>query len=78
MAVAGRLIGIDPFDQPDVESARRPRARPARGAARAGDPPAITEDGIDMRSSGLLDGVDSLDGALEALLARWPTTATSP
>jgi glucose-6-phosphate isomerase len=70
VAVAGRLIGINPFDQPDVESAKA-AARGLLEAQPKEDPPAITENGIDVGSSpGLLDGVDTLDGAIEALLSQ--------
>ncbi len=69
-AVVGRMLGINPFDQPDVESAKKA----ARGLLdeRPSEVPAqVTEDGIAVRgSAGLLDGVDSIAGAVEALLAR--------
>ncbi len=67
-AVAGRLLGINPFDQPDVESAKKA----ARGLldAPAGEPAAFVADGIEVRATpGLLDGVDDLEGAVAALLA---------
>ena len=67
-AVAGRLLGINPFDQPDVESAKKA----ARGLldAPAGESPAFVADGIEVRATpGLLDGVGDLDGAVAALLA---------
>ena len=67
-AVAGRLLGINPFDQPDVESAKKA----ARGLldAPAAESPAFVADGIEVRATpGLLDGVDDLDGAAAALLA---------
>ena len=69
-AVAGRLLGINPFDQPDVESAKsaarglldkRPDAEPAQIAADA--------HGIEARGTGgLLDGVDSIEDAIAALV----------
>jgi glucose-6-phosphate isomerase len=69
-AAAGRLIGINPFDQPDVESAKQA----ARGLleSRPGREPAALADGdVEVRgSAGLLEGVDSLDGAVDALLSR--------
>jgi glucose-6-phosphate isomerase len=69
-AVAGRLIGINPFDQPDVESAKA-AARGLLESQPKDEPAAITQAGVDVRSSpGLLDGVDSLSGAIEALLSR--------
>jgi glucose-6-phosphate isomerase len=69
-AAAGRLIGINPFDQPDVESAKQ-AARGLLEAQPEDEPPAISDEGIDVRSSpGMLDGVDSLDGAVQALLSQ--------
>ncbi len=68
-AVAGRLLGIDPFDQPDVESAKKA----ARGLldAPAADQPSFVTDGIEVRGTpGLLDGVTDLAGAVAALLSR--------
>lgn len=67
-AVAGRLLGINPFDQPDVESAKKA----ARGLldAPATDAPAFVSDGIEVRGTpGLLEGVRDLAGAVSALLA---------
>lgn len=69
-AVAGRVIGINPFDQPDVESAKA-AARGLLDATPAPEPAAISEGGIEVRASaGLLDGVDSVSGAVDALLSR--------
>jgi glucose-6-phosphate isomerase len=68
-AVAGRLLGINPFDQPDVESAKKA----ARGLLDAPDrsQPAFVDDVVEVRGTpGLLDGVDDLDGAVTALLDR--------
>ena len=70
VAVAGRLLGIDPFDQPDVESAKiATRAlldsRPEPVA------PAFTADGIEVRGSiELLAGANSVSAAIEALLSH--------
>ncbi len=67
-AVAGRILGINPFDQPDVESAKvatrallehRPEPTPAR----------FTERGIEVRGDErLLHGVSTLSQALRVLL----------
>jgi glucose-6-phosphate isomerase len=69
-AVAGYLLGINPFDQPDVESAKKA----ARGLLDAQPEPeaaAFTEGAVEVRGSeGLLDGVDSLQGAVDALLGK--------
>jgi glucose-6-phosphate isomerase len=42
-AVAARLMGINPFDQPDVESAKKRTRELLAGAAREGSPPAGTD-----------------------------------
>ncbi|PZF81515.1 glucose-6-phosphate isomerase [Jiangella anatolica] len=69
-AVAGKLLGINPFDQPDVESAKV-AARGLLDATPEPEPAAFTDGGIEVRgSAGLLDGVDSLAGAVDALLGR--------
>jgi glucose-6-phosphate isomerase len=70
VAVAGRLLGINPFDQPDVESAKiATRAlldsRPEPVA------PSFVSDGIEVRGPAeLLGGVDSISDAIDALLAQ--------
>ncbi|MCL3819485.1 glucose-6-phosphate isomerase [Aeromicrobium wangtongii] len=74
VAVAGRAIGIDPFDQPDVESAKK-AARELLDGAGSVPSPDYTENGIDVYGSGsslaesvraLLDQVD-LDGGYLAI-----------
>lgn len=47
VAIAGRSIGINPFDQPDVESAKK-AARELLGGGNSTEKPAFTEDGIDV------------------------------
>ncbi|MBC7592911.1 MAG: glucose-6-phosphate isomerase [Kineosporiaceae bacterium] len=47
VAIAGRAIGINPFDQPDVESAKK-AARELLGASNTTPQPVFTEDGIDV------------------------------
>ncbi len=67
-AIAGRLLGINPFDQPDVESAKV-AARGLLDAQPEPEPPAFTDEGIEVRATpGLLDGVDDVEGAVAALL----------
>lgn len=74
-AVAGRLIGIDPFNQPDVEA--------AKVAARAlldapsddgnGGKPAFVEGAVEVYAGDWLPaGTDSVGGAISALLAAAP------
>jgi glucose-6-phosphate isomerase len=68
--VAGRLLGINPFDQPDVESAKT-AARGLLDEQPATEPPALTDGPVEVRGSAdLLAGVDSLEGAVGALLDR--------
>ena len=67
--VAGALLGINPFDQPDVESAKLA----ARGLLDSpdSDPAAFVTEGIEVRGTpGLLDDVTDLAGAVTALLNR--------
>lgn len=69
-AVAGYLLGINPFDQPDVESAKQA----ARGLLDAQPEPeaaAFTDGAVEVRATeGLLDGVDTVQAALDALLSK--------
>ncbi|PQZ93530.1 glucose-6-phosphate isomerase [Arthrobacter sp. MYb227] len=70
--IAGRLLGIDPFDQPDVEAAKV-AARALLEATPEPVPAVLIEDAIEVRASaGLLDGVSDLSGAVAALLAALP------
>ncbi len=69
-AVAGRLLAINPFDQPDVESAKQ-AARGLLDSEPESEPADLVDNGLQVRgSSGLLDGVDTAAGAVEALLRR--------
>ena len=72
VAVAGRLLGINPFDQPDVESAKT-AARALLDATPAPEPAAFVDGAVEVRgTTGLLDGISSLDGAVQALLSQIP------
>jgi glucose-6-phosphate isomerase len=68
-AVAGRLLDINPFDQPDVESAKIATrglldSRPERSE------PVFTADGIDVRGTAdVVAGADSIRAAVDKLLA---------
>ncbi|GAA4987909.1 glucose-6-phosphate isomerase [Kineococcus glutinatus] len=70
-AVAGRLLGINPFDQPDVESAKKATRAllDERGSAQEA---AFTDGAVEVRAStGLLEaGADSVPAALDALLGH--------
>jgi glucose-6-phosphate isomerase len=70
-AVAGRLLGINPFDQPDVESAKKAARTMLEGTPE--DHPADAVDGpVEIRALGpdWLGGATSLDAAVDALLAQ--------
>jgi glucose-6-phosphate isomerase len=69
-AVAGRLLGINPFDQPDVESAKI-ATRGLLDARPEPTPPAFVVDGVEVRTSGLT--ADSLDSAVSALVDAIPS-----
>ncbi len=62
VAVTGRLIGIDPFDQPDVESAKK-AARELLSGGGTVPTPDFSEGGIDVYGAG-----DSLAQAVRTLL----------
>ena len=70
-AVAGRVLGINPFDQPDVESAKA-AARELLDGAGGRPEPAFHEDGIAVyASAGLLpEGTDTVVAAVDALLSQ--------
>jgi glucose-6-phosphate isomerase len=73
-AVAGRVLGINPFDQPDVEAAKKAaRAMLDNPAGDAGDPPLFTDDGIDVYGpADLLGRVTTAEGALEVACGLIP------
>lgn len=67
-SVAGRILGINPFDQPDVESAKTA----ARGLLDARPEPAapdLVDGAVEVRATdGLLGDAKDLTGAVDALL----------
>lgn len=72
VSVAGAIIGINPFDQPDVESAKV-AARALLDEQPVPQQPAFVENGIAVRgSASLLTGQSSLEGVLQSLLASLP------
>ena len=72
VAVAGRLLGINPFDQPDVEAAKV-AARALLDETPEPTAPVFTDAGIEVRATeGLLGQASDLDGAISALLAQLP------
>ena len=70
--VASRLIGVNPFDQPDVESAKI-AARAMLEQRDAEVEPIFLDGSTEVRSSALsLDGVSSVDAAVSLLMAAIP------
>lgn len=71
-AVAGRLLGINPFDQPDVESAKKAARGLLEATGSAGEQPAFTDGAVAVRALGgdWLGTATSVPAALAALLAQ--------
>jgi glucose-6-phosphate isomerase len=67
--IAGRIMGINPFDQPDVESAKAAARRLLDGSGES-PKPAFTDGAVEVHATeGLLPaGTDSLDAAVATLL----------
>src|SRR5690606_20261719 len=71
-AVAGRMLGINPFDQPDVEAAKA-AARGLLDERPEPAPPAFAVEGVEVRvSDPALAASGTLEGVLDALWARIP------
>ncbi len=71
-AIAGRMLGINPFDQPDVESAKV-AARALLDARPVPEPAAFVADGVEVRvSDPTLAASGTLAGVLDALWSRLP------
>lgn len=70
IAVAGRLLGINPFDQPDVESAKT-ATRGLLDSRPEPVSPAFVENGIEVRGTAdVIDGATSLAAVVDSLLAK--------
>ena len=71
-AAAGRILGIDPFDQPDVESAKKAARRLLDATGGSPDPAAFTDGAIEVRALGgdWLHGAATVEGALDSLLSQ--------
>lgn len=71
-AVAGYLLGINPFDQPDVESAKEAAREQMSGEGTAADAPVFTASEVEVRSPGadFLGDAASVRQAVQALLAQ--------
>ncbi len=71
-AIAGRMLGINPFDQPDVESAKT-ATRGLLDAAPAPGAPSFTENGVEVRvTDPALAASGTLAGVLGALWGAVP------
>jgi glucose-6-phosphate isomerase len=73
-AIAGRIIGINPFDQPNVEEAKKQaRALLDAPAEATGGQPDLTDGAVQVFGMNLdLAGVKDLSGALTALFGAAP------
>ncbi|PZE62141.1 glucose-6-phosphate isomerase [Curtobacterium sp. MCPF17_047] len=69
VAVAGRLLGINPFDQPDVEAAKVAARTLLDGPASPDVTPAFEEHGIAVSATGGVDVGTTLTQAVSGLLA---------
>ena len=70
-AAAGRILGINPFDQPDVESAKK-AARSMLEGTPDQTPPDFTDGSVEVRALGgdWLGDADTLPAAVAALLGQ--------
>ena len=69
VVVAGRLLGINPFDQPDVESAKNATRELLEGSPETEDPTAV-DGAVELRATPELDGATTLEDAVGALLSQ--------
>ncbi len=74
VAAAGRLLGINPFDQPDVESAKAAARELLDKGTSTAAAPAATDGAVEIRTMGgdgdWLGGATTIAGALDALFAQ--------
>ncbi|MCP1414051.1 glucose-6-phosphate isomerase [Paenarthrobacter sp. A20] len=71
-AVAGRLLGINPFDQPDVEAAKV-AARGLLDARPEPTPAAFTDGAVEVRGGEWLGSASTATEAVQALLSQLGT-----
>lgn len=72
-AVAGRLLGINPFDQPDVEAAKK-AARGLLDERPEQTAPSFVDGSVEVRGDAAwLGNAGSLDAALRALVEQLPS-----
>jgi glucose-6-phosphate isomerase len=71
--LAGRVLGINPFDQPDVEAAKKAARALLDAPADSGDDPLFTDDDIAVYGpADLLSGVQTVEGAIEVVCGLVP------
>jgi glucose-6-phosphate isomerase len=74
ISVAGRLLSINPFDQPDVESAKTATRALLDAPTSAPDPADAVDAAVEIRATpGLLNGATTVEAAVDALLAALPS-----
>ena len=72
-ALAGRVLGTNPFDQPDVEAAKKAARALLDTAGEDADDPLFADDDIEVYGpADLLNGVSTVDGALEVVCGLVP------
>jgi glucose-6-phosphate isomerase len=73
-AIVGRVLGINPFDQPDVEAAKKAARSLLDAPSSDSAPPAFVDGPVEVHASaGLLpDGAASIGDAIEALFTAVP------
>jgi glucose-6-phosphate isomerase len=71
-AAAGRILGINPFDQPDVESAKKATRGLLEATVTTPDPAVFTDGAIEVRALGgdWLAGATTVASAVDSLLAQ--------
>jgi len=71
-AAAGRILGINPFDQPDVESAKKATRGLLDATDTKPDPDAFTDGAIEVRALGgdWLAGATTVVSAMDSLLSQ--------
>ncbi|HEX8004014.1 MAG TPA: glucose-6-phosphate isomerase [Mycobacteriales bacterium] len=72
-AIAGRLLAIDPFDQPDVESAKKSARALLDSPGDAGGAPVLTDGPVEVYGdAALLTGLTTVAEVVEAVLRAVP------
>jgi len=74
VSIAGRLLSINPFDQPDVESAKTATRALLDAPSSSAEPADAVDGAVEIRATpGLLNGATTVDAAVDALLATLPS-----